>query len=74
MDAERHGHLDVYFGALRDALRGRGLDLDAVEAEGRALYPFAWADFYRFLAGWAPDHWKINPYIRRMTRLALERL
>lgn len=74
-------YLDAYFGALRGALRKRyrchgAVDrlLDAVEAEGRELFPLAWADFYRFLAGWAPDHWKVNGWGQRMTALALRRL
>jgi hypothetical protein len=45
-----------------------------VERAWRALYPAAWADFHRFLNGWAPDHWKLHGYTRRMTRQALDRL
>ncbi|MCK5943194.1 MAG: DUF1679 domain-containing protein [Planctomycetes bacterium] len=74
-DAERH--LDTYFAALREALPtsvDASFDADAVEREWRALYPAAWADFHRFLVGWAPDHWKIHRYTRRMTRLALDGL
>lgn len=43
--------LDTYFAHLRSALVG--VDGAALEAEWRALYPLACADYYRFLAGWA---------------------
>ncbi len=63
-------HLDAYFEELQLRLppdiNGR-----AVEDEWRALYPAAWADFHRFLAGWAPGHWKIHDYTRAMTERAL---
>lgn len=75
-EAEAEGHLDHYFALLRAALAEleRPVDPDAVEAEWRALYPLAWADFFRFLAGWSPGHWKINRYSRRMTKQALAQL
>jgi hypothetical protein len=69
--AERH--LDTYFAELRRRLPG-DVDADQLEREWRALYPAAWADFHRFLDGWAPDHWKIHRYTRRMTREALLQL
>lgn len=47
--------LDVYFDALREALSATG-QAEAVEAEWRALFPWARADLERFMAGWAPGH------------------
>lgn len=69
-EAERwHDH---YFGALRAALDDAGHPHgDAVEAEWRALLPIAWADFERFLAGWAPDHWKRSRYAEAQVEAAL---
>lgn len=49
--------LDTYFYTL---------NIPEVEKEWRELYSFAWCDFYRFLKGWAPDHWKINSYSEKM--------
>jgi hypothetical protein len=66
----------LYYHALEDAL-GRlkpEVDAAAVEAEWRALYPFAWADFERFLAGWAPGHGKLTGYSAEQTRKALAAL
>ncbi|MBN2801103.1 MAG: aminoglycoside phosphotransferase family protein [Deltaproteobacteria bacterium] len=39
---------------------------EALVAEWRALYPWAWADFQRFLAGWAPN-WRLQPHERALT-------
>ena len=66
--------LDSYFVFLRRALRGRDVDVDAVEEEWRYLYPFAWADFTRFLAGWAPEHWKLHEYSLALTHEVLASL
>jgi hypothetical protein len=68
-------YLDRYFGSLRDFL-GRmrpSVDAAAVEQEWRALYPAAWADFYRFLLGWAPGE-RRDPYGDGLLRRALQRL
>ncbi len=70
------GFLDAYFAMLRDALplAESPIDPAALDVEWRALYPIAWADFYRFLAGWSPDHWKIHGYSDRVTREVLDAL
>ena len=66
--------LEYYFAALGQHLRVKQPDVDvsAVEAEWRALYPVAWADFHRFLKGWSPGHWKLNSYSERLTRDVIE--
>lgn len=68
--------LDAYFTMLHAALplAGHAVDPVALEEDWRPLYPFAWADFYRFLAGWSPDHWKIHGYSDRVTREVLAAL
>jgi hypothetical protein len=68
--------LDFYFEALTDALRARQphVDTGALAREWRALYPVAWTDFYRFLAGWSPGHWKVHDYTRRLAQEVLAAL
>ncbi len=39
--------------------------------EWKRLIPFAWADFERFLVGWASDHVKLNEYSSEQTNKAL---
>lgn len=83
-------HLDAYFAHLRGALARRatgpgvgdgvgddehaGVDAGALEAEWRALYPLARADYHRFLAGWAKDYWRRDTYAQRLTRDVLRSL
>jgi aminoglycoside phosphotransferase (APT) family kinase protein len=68
--------LDFYFTRLGEyaARQHPGIDPAQLEADWRALYDVAWADFHRFLKGWSPGHWKINSYSERMTRRVIERL
>jgi hypothetical protein len=75
-------HLNVYFRELRAALVARhtdpaqeplqdALDIDALEAEWRELYPLACADFYRFLLGWAGGRESRDAYLEGVTRRVL---
>lgn len=68
--------LDRYFARLREALQrhGKPIDFPALESDWRALYPVAWTDFYRFLKGWSPGHWKLHRYSERLAREVLEAL
>jgi Ser/Thr protein kinase RdoA (MazF antagonist) len=66
--------VDAYFRHLRRELDARSIDAGAVETEWRALYPFACADFYRFLAGWAPDHFARDRYAQRVLEDIARRL
>ena len=69
-DCERYENelLAVYFAALKQALleKKSAIEFTALEKEWRDLYPLAWTDFYRFLTGWSPGHWKINRYSERL--------
>ena len=68
--------LDSYFAALERAVATIGSDVNfaALERDWRSLYPVAWTDFYRFLQGWSPGHWKIHRYSERMARDVLAAL
>ncbi|WP_220720801.1 oxidoreductase family protein [Agarivorans litoreus] len=66
--------LDYYFKMLRQALEHYAIaDVNVIklEQQWRDLYPFAWADFERFLEGWSPGHWKLTAYSEQQTQLAL---
>ncbi len=65
--------LDGYFSTLRQAVQRMHPQLDAerMEDEWRDLYGFAWADFYRFLNGWMPEHHKFHAYGEHWTQQAL---
>ena len=60
--------LNRYFQELKAAVKrlGKPIDSDELELEWRKLFPYAWADFHRFLKGWSPGHWKINSYSERI--------
>ena len=62
--------LDRYFSELGKALARYqpAIDVADVEVGWRPLYAVAWTDFYRFLQGWSPGHWKINRYSERLAQ------
>ena len=68
--------LDQYFDLLGQALASVRPEIDvvALEHDWRSLYPFAWADFTRFLHGWSPGHSKLHGYSERLTREVLAEL
>jgi hypothetical protein len=70
------GILEEYFLQLNNALDHYQIKVNFMhlQQEWRSLYPLAWADFYRFLLGWAPGHYKINPYMQKQTDIALASL
>ncbi len=76
--------LDLYFRVLAAALNERSeaegttsrewADAAAVEHEWRRLFPIAWADYYRFLDGWAPGKYPPEGYAEEMLNQALHSL
>ncbi|TQF67465.1 phosphotransferase [Pseudoalteromonas luteoviolacea] len=58
--------LDYYFQALAEKMNKLNIQIQPsqVETEWRPLWPILWADFHRFLAGWKPDHKKINRFMK----------
>jgi Ser/Thr protein kinase RdoA (MazF antagonist) len=65
-----------YFELLRHAAEAYSceLDIELVIKEWAKLAPFAWADFERFLLGWAPDHAKLHSFSNEQTNIALRQL
>ena len=68
--------LQIYFQELKKAIIKLELKIDfnALESEWRDLYPVAWTDFYRFLKGWSPGHWKINTYSQRLANKVISNI
>lgn len=50
------------------------IDFNLLKTEWIKLYPFAWADFTRFLQGWMPNHNKLTPYALKLTKQALSQI
>jgi hypothetical protein len=68
--------LNCYFTHLEQALALYKPDINAaaVEAEWRPLYSVAWTDFYRFLKGWSPGHWKVHGYSEQLAQKVVSQL
>ncbi|MEZ9050748.1 phosphotransferase [Vibrio sp. 10N.247.311.64] len=68
--------LGAYFQHLKEALAHYQpqLSFDEVEAAWRPMFYVAWSDFQRFVKGWSPEHWKINPYTEQLTLRVLTQL
>lgn len=69
-EKELLGH---YFSGLQAAIDPE-IDFEELQSEWRNLYAFAWADFYRFLDGWSPGHWKMHGYSKRLTQQVIDQL
>ena len=68
--------LDHYFCILQEALvsRKKRVDGEQLEQDWRALYSVAWTDFFRFLKGWSPGHWKIHGYSEQLAQQVIAEL
>ncbi|MGK0272905.1 MAG: hypothetical protein ACI88H_003581 [Cocleimonas sp.] len=68
--------IDDYFTELHTALRlfQSAFSSQEIEKEWRPLVNIAWADFERFLAGWAPSHAKRTKFSHRLTVAAIATL
>ncbi len=65
--------LDQYFQQLGLVIP-KQIDFQQLKEEWGKLYKYAWADFYRFLDGWSPGHWKMHPYSERLTKEVMDEL
>jgi len=80
LDHYQNELLDFYFDEFRKALKKNApqssnpINFKEMEEEWRKLYPFACADFTRFLLGWMPTHQKINDYNLKLVNSVLASL
>lgn len=65
--------LEYYFGELKNGLESResNVDFADLQEEWNALYPVAWADFYRFLTGWSPQYARLSHHCERLVERAM---
>lgn len=77
-ECEKHEKelLDYYFLELKTALSktNKSYSFNALELEWREMYTIAWADFTRFLLGWAPTHQKLNSYSLTIVNQVLNKI
>lgn len=74
-DCEKYENelLSSYFNQLQKALDNNTV-YQQVKEEWSELYRYAWADFYRFLDGWGPGHWKMHDYSKNITQRVIDEL
>ncbi|QCK14481.1 phosphotransferase [Mangrovivirga cuniculi] len=65
-------YLNFYFKEFKSTIN-QNLKNDDIEKEWRDLYPYAIADFQRFLNGWSPGHWKVNDHAMKITEEVVEK-
>ncbi|MBE0357644.1 hypothetical protein PPHE_b0991 [Pseudoalteromonas phenolica O-BC30] len=68
--------LNLYFESLSKALSNTMSikEYELLEREWRTLWPIVWADFYRFLNGWKPEHKKITQFMQNKFSEVLNRI
>jgi len=64
----------VYYFEVLEQIIDKSIDFQQLKSEWEKLYSYAWADFYRFLDGWSPYHWKIHGYSRKLTDHVLQEI
>ncbi len=66
--------LDYYLSRLSASLQNKfsAAEIRDLNQEYRQLFPVAWADFDRFLAGWAAEHPKLNAFSAALCDKALK--
>ncbi|NMM48517.1 phosphotransferase [Marinigracilibium pacificum] len=65
--SQEKSYLDFYFENLYHLITDPSI-FDELKNEWLSLYPYAIADFQRFLNGWSPDHWKVNNHALETTK------
>lgn len=65
--------LNHYFKEL-ELVIDKSIDFQQLKLEWLQLYKYAWADFYRFLDGWNPGHWKMHGYSEKLAMLVIREL
>lgn len=68
--------MGYYFNQLNYFIKYYDIEINfnELKKEWQSLYPYAIADFQRFLFGWMPTHYKLNGYTRKVTEELLSDL